>query len=228
MASSLRKYSYKGVEYTFVETQVQLLEELKCPICLELVNQPVSTSCEHLFCKNCIKDQHTCPTCRKRILGTTPDVGSAKVWKTFKVKCPNTEQGCEWEGPLGDVEEHLEKKCQQQMVACPNRCGEKKKRELLQNHTEHDCPNRRYTCPHCDHVGVYKDVTTVHYANCRDFPLLCPAGCGENITRKSMESHLSTECPEEYILCDYTIFGCDTAVRRREKESHISDDELHL
>ena len=103
-------------------------------------------------------------------------------------------------GPLGDSEEHLEEKCQQQKVECPNRCGEKKERELLQNYTEHDCPNRRYTCPHCDHVGVYKDVTTVHFTNCRDFPFLCPAGCGEKITRKNMESHLNTECPEEYVL----------------------------
>ena len=45
MASSLPKYSYKGVEYTFVETPVQSLEELKCPVCLALVSQPVSTSC---------------------------------------------------------------------------------------------------------------------------------------------------------------------------------------
>ena len=228
MASSLPKFSYKGVEYTFVETQVQLLEELKCPICLDLVNQPVSTSCQHLFCENCIKDQHTCPTCRKRISGTIPDVGSTRLLKAFKVKCPNEEQGCEWEGHFGDSEEHLEKNCQQQMVKCPNRCGKKNERRLIRSHTELNCPNRRYTCPHCDHVGVYKDVTTVHFTNCRDFPLLCPAGCRKKVTRKNMESHLSAECPEEYVSCKYTIFGCDTAVRRREKESHFSDDTLHL
>ena len=229
MASSLLKYSYKAVEYTFVETPVQLLEELKCAICLELVSQPVSTSCQHLFCKNCIKDQHTCPTCRKEISGTTPDVGSSRLLKAFKVKCPNTEQGCEWEGPLGDVEEHLKrKKCQQQMVKCPNDCGERKKRELLRNHTKYNCPNRCYTCPHCDHVGVYKDITTVHFTNCRDFPLLCPAGCRKEITRRNMGSHLSTECPEEYVLCKFKMFGCDTAVRRREKESHFSDSDFHL
>ena len=43
-----------------------------------------------------------------------------------------------------------------------------------------------------------------------------------------MESHLSTECPEEYISCKFKMFGCGTAVRRREKESHFSDDTLHL
>ena len=232
MANSLPKFSFKGVEYTFIDTSGRTLSELKCPICLELVSQPVYTSCQHLFCGNCIKDQQTCPECRKTFT-TTPDVGSARVLRAFKVKCPNSSEGCEWEGDLGDAEEHLEKNChflqyQDSMLDCPNGCGARKKRQLLQNHTEHDCPNRRYTCPHCDHVGVYKDITTVHYTRCRDFPLLCPAGCGEKITRKNMESHLSTECPEEYISCKYRMFGCDTAVRRREKESHFSDSDFHL
>ena len=43
-----------------------------------------------------------------------------------------------------------------------------------------------------------------------------------------MENHLSTECPEEYISCKYVMFGCDAAVKRREKETHFSDDTFHL
>ena len=43
-----------------------------------------------------------------------------------------------------------------------------------------------------------------------------------------MESHLSTECLKEYISCKYVMFGCDTAVKRREKETHFSDDTFHL
>ena len=123
MASSLPKFSYKGVEYTFVETQVQLLEELKCAICLELVSQPVYTSCQHLFCGNCIKDQHTCPTCCERISGTTPDVGSGRLLKAFKVKCPNTEQGCKWQGHLGDSEEHLRRNVNSKRWSAPTDVG---------------------------------------------------------------------------------------------------------
>ena len=227
MATFLSSYSYKGVQYMFLDTPVRLLEELKCPVCHELLSEPVVTSCKHLFCGKCIKDQPTCPTCRKEFT-TTPDVGSTRVIGAFKVKCPNSAIGCEWEGDLGDAEEHLEKKCQQQKVNCPNGCGEKKKRKHLQNHTKFVCPNRSYKCRHCFHMGVYKDITTIHYTNCRNVPLLCPAGCRKKITRKNMESHLNTECPEEYISCKYRMFGCDTAVRRREKESHFSDTIFHL
>ena len=227
MTSCLPSYGYKGVQYVFLDTSVRLLEELKCPVCHELLSKPVVTSCKHLFCGNCIKDQQTCPTCREEFT-TTEDVVSTRITGAFKVRCPNSYEGCKWEGELGDAEEHLEKKCQEQIVECPNGCGEKKRQKLLQKHTKHVCPNRHYTCPHCDHVGVYKDVTTVHFTNCRDFPLPCPAGCGKKITRKNMESHLSTECLEEYILCKFITFGCDTAVRRREKESHFSDTGFHL
>ena len=232
MAASLPRFSYKGVHYTFVETPVRLLEELSCPICLDLVNQPVSTSCcGQLFCENCIKDQHPCPTCRKRFI-IKPEAGSARLMKAFKVKCPNSSEGCEWQGDLGDAEEHLEKNCQYGDVVCPNGCGKKMKCNLLQNHIEHDCPQRVYKCPHCDQWGAYEEVTTVHFTNCRDFPLPCPAGCRlrrkRKRKRKNMESHLSTECPEEYVLCKFTMFGCDTAVRRREKESHFSDTSFHF
>ena len=229
MASSLPKYSYKGVECTFVETKVRLLEELKCPICLELVNQPVYTSCcNQLFCLKCIKRQQICPTCRQLVSKIIPDVGSTKVLKTFKVKCPNSSEGCEWQGDLGDAKEHLEKNCQYQEVKCSENCGEVMKRKFLENHTEYDCPHRVHMCPFCREWGMYKYVTTVHLVDCGDFPLPCPAGCGEKITRRNMKNHLSTECPEEYVSCKYTKFGCDTAVRRREKESHFSDDTFHL
>ena len=227
MAASLPKYSYKGVEYTFVDTPVRFLEEAKCPICLEIMKEPVITSCDHLFCGNCIEGQQTCPTCRKRFT-TTPDRGSVRIVKAFKVKCPNSVEGCKWQGDLGDAEEHLEEKCQHQKVECPNGCGEKMKRKTVQLHTQSDCTHRPYKCPHCDHKGVYKDVTTVHYTTCGEFSLSCPTGCGKKIKRRNMESHLSTECPEEYISCKYVMFGCDTAVKRREKGTHFSDDTSHL
>ncbi|XP_010602178.1 tripartite motif-containing protein 5, partial [Fukomys damarensis] len=53
---------------------VNVKEEVTCPICLELMVEPVSTDCGHSFCKLCItancestvqeQGVSTCPVCR--------------------------------------------------------------------------------------------------------------------------------------------------------------------
>ena len=229
MAASqdLPKHSYKGREYTFVDPAVRLLEEFKCAICLQLVDQPVQTSCGHLFCAKCIKSQQTCPTCRKEFT-TTQDQRSERLLKAFKVKCPNSEKGCVWEGDLGDTEEHMEKNCPHQQVTCPNGCGQTMERNLLSDHTQNSCTRRKYSCPHCKIKGLYKVITEEHLVTCPSLLLNCPAKCRQRVERRNMQSHLSIQCPEENVLCKYTVNGCDAVVKRRDIEKHESDDSLHV
>ena len=44
-------YSYQGREYSFLD---QVPEDLVCPICHELLDEPQQTQCGHLFCKKCL------------------------------------------------------------------------------------------------------------------------------------------------------------------------------
>ncbi|KAJ4878807.1 BRCA1-associated RING domain protein 1 [Raphanus sativus] len=41
--------------------------ELKCPLCLKLLNQPVLLPCDHVFCDSCIDESESgCPVCKSK------------------------------------------------------------------------------------------------------------------------------------------------------------------
>jgi hypothetical protein len=44
-------YSYQGRDYSFVD---HVPEDLMCPICHELLDEPQQTQCGHLFCQKCL------------------------------------------------------------------------------------------------------------------------------------------------------------------------------
>ena len=69
------------------------MEELKCPICFELLHIPHGLKpCEHIFCDPCLRRLNRakfrkCPVCRSPIKGCRLDKGNkikAEIKKLFK------------------------------------------------------------------------------------------------------------------------------------------------
>ena len=222
-------YSYKGVEYEFVNTPKEFLEELKCAVCLELVADPVQTSCGHLFCEVCIEDTDTCPIDREQFTSHPDNFNDRRV-RNFKVKCCNKGKGCQWQGNLGDADKHTDENCDYELVTCNNaQCYEQVERKQLTKHMQNACPKRRYKCPHCRKEDTYLEITTTHLTTCERIPLPCPAGCDKlGLVRRDMAHHLSEDCPHELVPCTYTIAGCQQIMKQKDLHKHLQDKDQHL
>ncbi|KAL5342935.1 SNF2 family N-terminal domain-containing protein [Aspergillus crustosus] len=61
--------------------QIRVESQESCPICLDVLEEPVITACAHAFCRACIEQvidrQHKCPMCRAEIKDNTTLVAPA-------------------------------------------------------------------------------------------------------------------------------------------------------
>ena len=94
-------FPYKGKKYLFVEETKKNLEALQCPVCFEIVLEPVQTSRGHLFSKKRVEGVAICPVCRKRFTSMPEYFNDRQVW-SLSVKCSSTANGCKWTTKLLD------------------------------------------------------------------------------------------------------------------------------
>ena len=198
MAASLEfSFSYKGKEYLFVDETKKNLETLQCPVCFEIVLEPVQTSCGHLFCKKCVEGVAICPVCRKWF-SSVPDHFNNRRARSLSVKCSFTANGCKWVGDLGDVGDHEAAQCEFQPKPCP----------------------------YCDFTTIQKEKLQKHLMTCDSHTFQCPNNCGVAPSRRDLAQHLE-ECPEQLIHCKFSILGCDSELPRKEMEHHVATSAEH-
>ena len=139
--------------------------------------------------------------------------------KGLKLKCPNWEEGCRWQGELGYTAQHRRTNCQMETVFCPRGCNESIAQGRLKEHGK-TCTQRTYKCSFCQFEDTFIKVTRVHFTFCEEFCLNCPAKCGKLQSRKKMAEHL-TVCTEELISCKYAPIGCDEVIKRKDLQTHL-------
>ena len=85
-----------------VEEQRLVGEEVTCSICTDIVEDPVQTPCQHLFCRECISSwlevgNSTCPTDREYLTASAliaPPRIIQRLVDSLTVRCENYEFGC--------------------------------------------------------------------------------------------------------------------------------------
>ncbi|KAH0487269.1 MAG: hypothetical protein KVP17_002576 [Porospora cf. gigantea B] len=90
-------------------------DELVCSICRDIIERPVQTVCNHLFCQKCLTSwmaqSATCPIDHHRLaegdVMRLQDVSTVmfRLYSSTKVKCPR-HTICPWVGCLSDLKEH--------------------------------------------------------------------------------------------------------------------------
>ncbi len=161
---------------------------------------------------------------------TTMILGRKEI-RDLPVKCDNMERGCQWEGTVGTLEEHVNG-CQFTLVPCHKKCKDdngilKITRIDLQQHLKEKCPNRDYSCGHCGLEGTYA-ATLDHYDMCKEKIITCTnEGCTMKMERKKIKNHLSKICELTVISCKYMSIGCDVKLKRKDMRAHEQDDNAH-
>ena len=222
-------------EYDFVERPP---EEFFCPVSLAVLLEPYQTQC----CGNHLSQEayqrlqgQPCPVCREENLTAVKDKFHKRRLSSLKVRCPHKAEGCEWQGELGSLEQHLNTnssagECRYVDVDCPYACGERVQRRSLEEHKSQRCPLRPFTCQYCNHKATHQEVTKEHWPVCEKYPLPCPNECGEEeIERQHLKGHLKQTCPLEVIQCDFSYAGCGAQLQRRLMSAHMKEGmEAHL
>lgn len=222
-----------GYDCHFVEPPHHQLQT-KCSVCLCILKDPFMVDCcGYSFCHTCIKTvqdfEKPCPLCNKQFM-SYPDKRLHRILKGMKVYCANAEAGCDWQGELAALSEHLNMNpsidrkpigCIYTEVAC-DYCGVLIERRYLSHHHLEDCQQRPYSCDYCyDYQSTCESVIVDHWPVCPARPMSCPNECGVYPERNNLQKHLREECQMAVIKCHYCGVGCEFMVERKNMDTHL-------
>ena len=220
---------HTGFECEFVEKPKEL--QFECPVCLLVLRNPQNTSCcGNSFCQWCIKRSKgsinpLCPVCNQEF-ETHPNKWLQRTLNQLEVYCTYKKEGCDWIGPLGQLDEHLN--CDADTRNLTNGCGfvqlrchdcnDSVPRRGYVTHISNLCEQRPFSCEYCgQYDSKYLDVINHHWPQCPCHPVECTNKYGKCTRRKDLAQHLFSECPRTSVPCEF----CSAQILRGEMHEHI-------
>ena len=233
-----------GHDCEFVEPgKIPKWLQTDCPVCLQVLREPHQVSCcGKNYCRSCIYkvelENRPCSCCNMEDFQIFHNKGLQQTLYTeFKVYCSNRKRGCKWVGNLGEVDNHLNMRpplekelegCQFVHVEC-SYCSTSYLRSELKIHKTKDCLKRPFSCKYCKTFNATYAEVAFHWNECGYCPVLCPNKCGVTLERQEIDKHITNDCPETIVDCDFKHFGCDVKLPRKDLPAHIRDGlALHM
>ncbi len=155
------------------------MEHFKCSLCLELLDSPITTPCQHSFCRDClvqqVRNSRRGPLCRSHLpqpqfrRSSIRDQPSNPVitaaMQQFMNECGHT--GCSYKTLPRKIELH-ETECLFRVVTCINDgCEEVMTAGEMRSHAESCRFTRCNAYPYgCDVFGSKEELST-HVSTCR-------------------------------------------------------------
>lgn len=91
----------------------EIHKQFECPVCLQVIEDPILTPCDHHFCRNCFQSDR-CYVCRTHVKEIKPlNRISRKIYESLRLKC--SFEGCNQEITLVNMKTH-ESSCPLQEV----------------------------------------------------------------------------------------------------------------
>ena len=214
-------------------------DDVICPLCLDIIEEPYQfTCCGQHICKKCkdkFKQQATttrtntsrkipsCPMCRQNKYSMLPDkYFERNTLNNLLIWCS---EGCGQEIELGRLNSHLSQ-CPCIQLDCPNGCGSKVQGRFMAEHKK-KCPKRPFTCHYCKYQSTYEVIVNEHHPVCDKYLIICPNKCSEDeIERGVLPSHLH-KCPNQLLECEFSHVGCHEKIRRCDLLKHQSEQGPH-
>ena len=138
-----------------------------CPICADVLKDPVQCQNQHHFCKECIKkhletNAKSCPICvqdlSEETLAEAPRILTDYL-NGLIISCDHTDRGCTEEVPISRLKSHV-RECDFRPIVCTNeKCGQTFNQKGLAGHVTDDCEYRLVHCLDCDDIMIYKKFT---------------------------------------------------------------------
>lgn len=142
-------------------------DEFICGLCSQVLLNPVTAGCSHIFCQTCVKrklkshvTKAECPSCSAQLVQETTDTSVDFKLKllTLRIACSHK---CGHSFELGDLPDHMDI-CPNAPVQCSFKlkgCKKTVKRMDLRKHME-ECDFRTVECEACGVQTLYCDLFT--------------------------------------------------------------------
>ena len=150
-----RRRSFGGYEEDRFENEVD--STLLCPICRNVLKDPVQCPNEHYCCRSCIvkylhESSETCPTCQHHLTEETltkPPRLLTNMLQNLKIGCDHAKRGCQELIKLEFLDRHV-KRCGYSPTRCTNPgCSQVINQHERERHENELCRFRMLVCEDC-------------------------------------------------------------------------------